>query len=100
MSVDDTTPILIQSQSQSQSIHQPPNPIPSNPNSKRYFSVKQAYEEGLVDKLVPGYKLNRFRKIAADAMGDRGAFYGAGERPKFRFTRQQGQEGGGGGGAA
>jgi hypothetical protein len=26
---------------------------------KRYFSVKEAYEEGLVDKLVPGYKMNR-----------------------------------------
>ncbi len=25
----------------------------------RYFSVKEAYEEGLIDKLVPGYSLNR-----------------------------------------
>jgi hypothetical protein len=25
----------------------------------RYFSVKEAYEEGLVDKLIPGYNLNR-----------------------------------------
>lgn len=33
--------------------------------------MKQAYEEGLVDKLIPGYKLNRFRKIAKDTFGDR-----------------------------
>jgi hypothetical protein len=25
----------------------------------RYFSVSKAYEEGLIDKLVPGYSLNR-----------------------------------------
>jgi ATP-dependent Clp protease protease subunit len=55
---------------------------------KRYFSVKQAYEEGLVDKLVPGYKINRFRKIARDAMGVGQGYFGA-DKPKFRFTRQQ-----------
>lgn len=33
--------------------------IHANNLRKRYFSVKQAYEEGLVDKLVPGYKMNR-----------------------------------------
>ncbi|PNH04642.1 hypothetical protein TSOC_009160 [Tetrabaena socialis] len=53
---------------------------------KRYFSVKEAYEEGLVDKLVPGFVLNRFRKMQKDA--------GVGEeviesnKPKFKFTRQ------------
>lgn len=59
---------------------------------KRYFSVKQAYEEGLVDKLVPGYKMNRFRKIAKEAMAARGGFYGS-DKPKFRFTRQEGEGG-------
>jgi hypothetical protein len=58
-------------------------------HSKRYFSVKQAYEEGLVDKLVPGYKLNRFRKIAADAQAGQAGYY-ASDKPKFRFTRQAG----------
>jgi len=60
-------------------------------HSKRYFSVKEAYEEGLVDKLIPGYKLNRFRKIARDTFGDREAFYGA-DKPKFRFARQAGDQ--------
>lgn len=55
---------------------------------KRYFSVKQAYEEGLVDKLVPGYKMNRFRKIAKEAAAARGGYFGS-DKPKFRFTRQQ-----------
>eukprot|EP00879_Flechtneria_rotunda_P001773 GHRR01001937.1.p1 GENE.GHRR01001937.1~~GHRR01001937.1.p1 ORF type:complete len:418 (+),score=128.96 GHRR01001937.1:210-1463(+) len=55
---------------------------------KRYFSVKEAYEEGLVDKLVPGYKMNRFRKIAKDALGTQQGYFGS-EKPKFRFTRQQ-----------
>lgn len=54
---------------------------------KRYFSVKQAYEEGLVDKLVPGYKMNRFRKIAKEALAARGTYF-ASDKPKFRFTRQ------------
>ena len=54
--------------------------------SKRYFSVKEAYEEGLVDKLIPGYKLNRFRKMARDAGLEGDAFYGA-DKPKFRFAR-------------
>ncbi|KAJ9511778.1 hypothetical protein QJQ45_022659 [Haematococcus lacustris] len=34
---------------------------------KRYFSVKKAYEAGLVDKLVPGYSLNRDRLYGNDA---------------------------------
>lgn len=55
---------------------------------KRYFSVKEAYEEGLVDKLVPGYKMNRFRKIAKDAMGIGEGYFNS-DKPKFRFTRQQ-----------
>lgn len=50
--------------------------------------MKEAYEEGLVDKLVPGYKLNRFRKIAKDALGTQGGYFGS-EKPKFRFTRRQ-----------
>lgn len=56
---------------------------------KRYFSVKDAYEEGLVDKLVPGYKLNRFRKMAKEAFEEAG--YGAARKdsgPTFRFTRK------------
>lgn len=64
----------------------------SVPCRKRYFSVKQAYEEGLVDKLVPGYKMNRFRKIAKEAMAARGGYFGS-EKPKFRFTRQEGEGG-------
>ncbi|WIA20190.1 hypothetical protein OEZ85_006038 [Tetradesmus obliquus] len=58
---------------------------------KRYFSVKQAYEEGLVDKLVPGYKMNRFRKIAKDAMAQQQGFFSS-DKPKFRFTRQAGEQ--------
>lgn len=45
-----------------------------------------------MDKLVPGYKLNRFRKIAKDALAAQGGYF-ASDKPKFRFTRQQ--EGGG-----
>ena len=44
-----------------------------------------------MDKLIPGYKLNRFRKIARDTFGDREAFYGA-DKPKFRFARQAGDQ--------
>ncbi len=52
----------------------------------RYFSVKEAYEEGLVDKLVPGFMLNRFRKMQKDAgMGGEDAF--SADKPKFKFTR-------------
>jgi hypothetical protein len=40
----------------------------------RYFSVNKAYEEGLIDKLVPGYSLNRFRKLRRDVLGDQPAF--------------------------
>jgi ATP-dependent Clp protease protease subunit len=66
---------------------------------KRYFSVKQAYEAGLVDKLVPGYRLNRFRKMARDAAGEGGKKGGAGRggKPTFRFARQEGGGGRGGG---
>lgn len=49
-----------------------------------------------MDKLVPGYKMNRFRKIAKEAMAAQGGYF-ASDKPKFRFTRQQDQEGGGGG---
>ncbi|KAI8469518.1 MAG: hypothetical protein J3K34DRAFT_278736 [Monoraphidium minutum] len=60
-------------------------------NRKRYyFSVKEAYEEGLVDKLIPGYKLNRFRKIAKDTFGEREALYGS-DKPKLRFERRADQ---------
>ena len=50
----------------------PPCPLPLCMRARagdgmcRYFSVKDAYEEGLVDKLVPGYVLNRFRKMQKD----------------------------------
>jgi ATP-dependent Clp protease protease subunit len=54
---------------------------------KRYFSVNKAYEEGLIDKLVPGYSLNRFRKLRRDVLGDQPAFNSK-EKPKFRFTRE------------
>ena len=61
--------------------------------------MRDAYEEGLVDKLVPGYDLNRFRKLRRDTYGDVGdAFYGDSEKPKFKFSRQDGGGGGGGGG--
>jgi len=56
---------------------------------KRYFSVKEAYEEGLVDKLVPGYSLNRFTKMRKELFGDQDAFYNQ-EKPKFRFKREDG----------
>lgn len=59
---------------------------------KRYFTVKEAYEEGLVDKLVPGYRLNRFRKMRAELdLQDEEAFATRG-KPKFKFTRQPNQE--------
>ncbi|KAG2493827.1 hypothetical protein HYH03_008045 [Edaphochlamys debaryana] len=54
---------------------------------KRYFSVKEAYEEGLVDKLVPGYVLNRFRKMAKDQGGGEEEVFDT-NKPKFKFTRQ------------
>eukprot|EP00798_Chlamydomonas_sp_ICE-L_P027251 gene27252-2505_t len=54
---------------------------------KRYFSVKSAYDEGLIDKLVPGYELNRFRQMRSDAKGDEETFYGM-EKPKFRFNSE------------
>nr|7EKO_I Chain I, ATP-dependent Clp protease proteolytic subunit [Chlamydomonas reinhardtii]7EKQ_I Chain I, ATP-dependent Clp protease proteolytic subunit [Chlamydomonas reinhardtii] len=54
---------------------------------KRYFSVKEAYEEGLVDKLVPGFMLNRFRKMQKDAgVGEEDLFDM--NKPKFKFRRQ------------
>jgi ATP-dependent Clp protease, protease subunit len=53
----------------------------------RYFSVLDAYEEGLVDKLVPGYKLNRFRKMVKDQFGSDEPLY-AQDKPRFKFTRQ------------
>eukprot|EP00877_Chromochloris_zofingiensis_P013748 jgi/Chrzof1/8627/Cz03g18040.t1_CLP1 len=56
---------------------------------RRYFSVKEAYEEGLVDKLIPGYKLNRFRKIVKDNYGNQETFFNK-DKPKFRFTRKEG----------
>jgi len=58
---------------------------------KRYFSVKQAYEEGLVDKLVPGYKMNRFRKIAKDKYGAGETFFNK-DKPMFRFKREDSKE--------
>ena len=54
----------------------------------RYFSVKDAYDEGLIDKLVPGYELNRFRKMRLDAASGEETFYGL-EKPKFRFKREE-----------
>ncbi len=54
----------------------------------RYFSVKEAYEEGLVDKLVPGYVLNRFRKMAKDRAGGEDVDAFSTNKPKFKFTRQ------------
>ncbi|KAG2425792.1 hypothetical protein HXX76_013417 [Chlamydomonas incerta] len=54
---------------------------------KRYFSVKQAYEEGLVDKLVPGFLLNRFRKMQKDAGGGEEDVFDM-NKPKFKFRRQ------------
>lgn len=53
---------------------------------KRYFSVKEAYEEGLVDKLVPGYKLNRFRKMAKEMVGAGEGYFNK-DKPTFRFKR-------------
>lgn len=52
----------------------------------RYFSVNKAYEEGLIDKLVPGYSLNRFRKLKKEVLGDQPAYFNK-DKPKFRFTR-------------
>ena len=57
----------------------------------RYFTVKQAYEEGLVDKLVPGYKMNRFRKIAKDKYGAGETFFNK-DKPMFRFKREDSKE--------
>jgi len=55
---------------------------------KRYFSVKDAYEEGIIDKLVPGYSLNRFRKLKREVLGERESFLGD-TKPKFRFQRDK-----------
>jgi hypothetical protein len=55
---------------------------------RRYFSVKDAYEEGLIDKLVPGYSLNRFRKLRKDMAGDQETFFNK-DKPKFRFKRDE-----------
>lgn len=41
----------------------------------RFFRVKDAYEEGLIDKLVPGYSLNRFRKMRHEILGDKETFF-------------------------
>ncbi|KAG1675128.1 hypothetical protein FOA52_003351 [Chlamydomonas sp. UWO 241] len=46
-----------------------------------------AYEEGLIDKLVPGYSLNRFRKLRREVLGEKDSFGGLEQKPKFRFTR-------------
>lgn len=54
--------------------------------SSRYFSVKEAFEEGLVDKLVPGFKLNRLRHMANQMFGEEEEM--ADSKPKFRFTRK------------
>jgi hypothetical protein len=48
--------------------------------------VKEAYEEGLVDKLVPGYKLNRFRKMAKEMVGAGEGYFNK-DKPTFRFKR-------------
>ncbi len=50
--------------------------------------MKDAYDEGLIDKLVPGYELNRFRKMRKDLIGDQETFFGL-EKPKFRFKRDE-----------
>jgi len=54
---------------------------------KRYFSVKEAYEEGIVDKLVPGYTTNRMRKMRKDMFGEAETFFDK-DKPKFRFKRE------------
>lgn len=54
---------------------------------KRYFTVKEAYEEGLIDKLVPGYSLNRFRKLRKEILGEGGETFFNKDKPKFRFKR-------------
>lgn len=51
--------------------------------------MKEAYEEGLVDKLVPGFKLNRFRKMASEIYGSDDDFAPK-DKPKFRFERKAG----------
>ena len=48
--------------------------------------MKEAYDEGLIDKLVPGYSLNRFRKLRRDKFGEQEAFYNK-DKPTFRFKR-------------
>lgn len=53
---------------------------------RRYFSVKDAFEEGLIDKLVPGYKLNRFRAMRKEMGVDDDAFY-VKDKPTFKFSR-------------
>ena len=60
--------------------------FPPVPRPLRYFSVNKAYEEGLIDKLVPGYSLNRFRKLKREVLGDQQTYFNK-DKPKFRFTR-------------
>ena len=56
---------------------------------RRYFSVKDAYEEGLIDKLVPGFKLNRFRHMLKEE-GYTDRRDDDKMKPKFKFTRDSG----------
>lgn len=54
---------------------------------KRYFDVPSACEEGIIDKVVPGFFLNRFRKMKKDMFGEKQMIMK--EKPRFRFKRQE-----------
>ena len=50
------------------------------------LSLQAAYDEGIIYKLVPGYSLNRFRKLRKEVLGEQETIMK--EKPKFKFTRQ------------
>lgn len=54
----------------------------------RYFTVREAYEEGIVDKLVPGYVPNRIRKMRQEMLAESEPLQT--DKPKFRFKRETG----------
>lgn len=58
---------------------------------KRFFDVASACEEGIIDKVVPGYFLNRFRKMKKDIFGEKQMIMK--EKPRFRFKRQAAEDG-------
>lgn len=63
---------------------------------KRHFDVKSAIEEGIIDKVLPGYMISpRFRQLATQMLDKKmeAQGKGVGQKPQFKFRRDQ--QGGG-----